>query len=702
VQVSVSARDSVQEAVEKGTPMGLKAKGVLDAGKVLPDDLQVEVVLERLAQEDCTEKGWVLDAFPAKVAQAKLLSAAGGSPSVVLMLDVSEDVALARCSGRRLDPETQQEYHLNDNPPPEDPSILERLHQRAEDTETSLQKRLERWKAAQPALEQHYKDEGAVCEAVSAAGPLEDVDQKCLEVVSRAPVTPAPQIVLPVAAAETAEEALTPEVALDAKEPAAPELSATVEVEVSAVEAEAAPPAAAAPVALTEEELARREQALAVARETLTGCLKQGLAELCNEKPAEPAAAVRWLAHWLLEHNPNKPRVIFPPPPKFKPVPQGDAGISAITSSRAGRVLSAGSVLVADAEGRSDSGELSFPMPGASCFAKPTGQRIGCVGECTREGVRRVLEAMQQGPSAPPGALLWLSLREETVVFVQGRPHALRESESPLTPLGQCGGEGIALQGSEADLKTELLAEAAAGRGRTVLHGPNGEPAWVSVPEAAVHTPSEVVMAEVQALQRSGGGWTSGARYLALPATNAAPLARSSFEELLGLFGGLSMDDAVVLQHRADAPVVALAAVVMCMGRRLAENNGQLPLDLLPREPLPITRKHAPPRGLLEEYGAVAQLLGSLGADAASAKLLADDAIDRIAPARGRGHHMRRAAAGAPAGPARNQLVAQYLQAVAAAGMLLAGSGGSSLQLASREEILAALDDAIASALVSA
>ena len=116
---------------------------------------------------------------------------------------------------------------------------------------------------------------------------------------------------------------------------------------------------------------------------------------------------------------------------------------------------------------------------------------------------------------------------------------------------------------------------------------------------------------------------------------------------------------------------------------------------MLPHEPLPQTRKHAPARGLLEESPAVQLLLERMGSDAAVAKLLADDTIDRLAPARGRGHHMRRAVAlAAPGSATRAHLLAQYLQVVAAAGVLLSSAPSSSLQLASRDQLFEALQEA--------
>ncbi|KAJ1493909.1 adenylate kinase-domain-containing protein [Baffinella frigidus] len=164
--VALNARQVVQIAVEKGTPMGKKAKDVLDAGKLLPDRLMVEVILERLSDDDCVGQGWVLDGFPIKASQAETLTAAGVFPTIVLHLKVDEAEVVQRCEPLRTDPETSIVYHLKNNPPPEDEEVQERLVQLAEDSADSIKLRTARYNRTCAALEDHYSSK---CQTVDAS-----------------------------------------------------------------------------------------------------------------------------------------------------------------------------------------------------------------------------------------------------------------------------------------------------------------------------------------------------------------------------------------------------------------------------------------------------------------------------------------------------------------------------------------------------
>ncbi|KAJ1494294.1 hypothetical protein T484DRAFT_1766122, partial [Baffinella frigidus] len=250
------------------------------------------------------------------------------------------------------------------------------------------------------------------------------------------------------------------------------------------------------------------------------------------------------------------------------------------------------------------------------------------------------------------GALLWVSLREDRVVYVHGKAHALRSSATPFTPLPQGAGKSLDDEGrqlkeeleveaarergrTERQLKEELEAEAARERGRTVLHSSRGAPVWASVAEGGVRTPAEVVADEAEAVQRGGGaGFAKGCEYASLPSKDGEALSPAALESLLtplterpdsggealvpaAFAGGEALSpaaleslltllaerseaDAVVFSHTGNSPVLALAAAVACMAQRLRQAGGELPNDVLPHEPLPMTRKFAPARGLLE------------------------------------------------------------------------------------------------------
>lgn len=138
--IHLSTGDILRAAVKAGTPLGLQAKAFMDAGKLVPDELIIGVVCDRLKQSDCVECGWLLDGFPRTKAQADALQAAGMVPDCFVLLDVPEAVLVERVTGRRTDPVTGKIYHLRFNPP-ENEEVAARLIQRSDDTEEKIKVR---------------------------------------------------------------------------------------------------------------------------------------------------------------------------------------------------------------------------------------------------------------------------------------------------------------------------------------------------------------------------------------------------------------------------------------------------------------------------------------------------------------------------------------------------------------------------------
>ena len=136
----VSTGDLLRAAVLAGSEDGLKAKGFMDDGKLVPDDVLVSVVAACLSGET---QGWLLDGFPRSKVQAQALRDAGVAPDIMLVLDVPDAVLMEKSVQRRLDPETGKMYHLTTDPPPED--IKERLVQRSDDAEEKIQARLQQY-----------------------------------------------------------------------------------------------------------------------------------------------------------------------------------------------------------------------------------------------------------------------------------------------------------------------------------------------------------------------------------------------------------------------------------------------------------------------------------------------------------------------------------------------------------------------------
>ena len=141
----ISTGDMLRAAVKAGTPLGLQAKAVMDAGQLVSDDLIINLVKERLAQPDCAQ-GFLFDGFPRTIPQAEAMKAAGVKLDYVLEIDVPFDAIIERMSGRRSHPASGRTYHVKFNPPKvegKDDVTGEDLVQRDDDKEETVKKRLE-------------------------------------------------------------------------------------------------------------------------------------------------------------------------------------------------------------------------------------------------------------------------------------------------------------------------------------------------------------------------------------------------------------------------------------------------------------------------------------------------------------------------------------------------------------------------------
>ena len=140
----ISTGDMFREAVREGTPMGQEAERYMNQGQLVPDEVVIGLVRERLSKSDCQERGFMLDGFPRTVPQAEALSVAlaedGLNLDVVLLLEVPDELIVQRIVGRRSDPETGEIYHLEFSPPPAE--IVDRLVHRKDDTEDAVRTRL--------------------------------------------------------------------------------------------------------------------------------------------------------------------------------------------------------------------------------------------------------------------------------------------------------------------------------------------------------------------------------------------------------------------------------------------------------------------------------------------------------------------------------------------------------------------------------
>ena len=157
--VHLSTGDMLRAAVTAGTEVGVQAKEFMDSGKLVPDDVIIGIIRDRLDEDDCKEQGWLLDGFPRTAAQAEALADAGCTADCFLFLDVPDEVLVERVVGRRTDPETGKIYHMTFSPPPaDDEELLARLQHRSDDTEEKVVVRLEQFHANVAAVKGSYED----------------------------------------------------------------------------------------------------------------------------------------------------------------------------------------------------------------------------------------------------------------------------------------------------------------------------------------------------------------------------------------------------------------------------------------------------------------------------------------------------------------------------------------------------------------
>ena len=156
----ISTGDMLRAAVKAGTPLGLKAKSVMESGALVSDDIILGLMEERLAQTDC-KNGFLLDGFPRTIPQAEALKKTGIPIDFVLEISVPDDEIVRRISGRRVDPVSGRTYHIVYNPPKvegKDDVTGDPLIQRDDDKEDVVRHRLEVYHNQTEALVKFYGD----------------------------------------------------------------------------------------------------------------------------------------------------------------------------------------------------------------------------------------------------------------------------------------------------------------------------------------------------------------------------------------------------------------------------------------------------------------------------------------------------------------------------------------------------------------
>jgi adenylate kinase len=185
----ISTGDMLRAAVKAGTPIGLKAKAVMDSGALVSDDIMIALVKDRIQQADCAN-GFLFDGFPRTIPQADAMKTAGVKLDYVLEIDVPFDAIIERMSGRRSHPASGRTYHVKFNPPKaegKDDVTGEPLIQRDDDKAETVQKRLDVYSAQTRPLVDYYgnwakaePEAAPKYRAISGTGSVEDITARAL------------------------------------------------------------------------------------------------------------------------------------------------------------------------------------------------------------------------------------------------------------------------------------------------------------------------------------------------------------------------------------------------------------------------------------------------------------------------------------------------------------------------------------------
>ena len=186
----ISTGDMLRAAVKAGTPLGVEAKKIMDAGKLVSDDIIIGLVKERVAQPDCSN-GYLLDGFPRTIPQADAMREHNIDVDYVVEIDVADEEIVRRLSGRRVHPASGRVYHVVYNPPKTadvDDETGEPLLQREDDQEATVRKRLDVYHEQTKPLVDYYTqfaNENSATSpkyvTVSGVGSMEEIKNTILE-----------------------------------------------------------------------------------------------------------------------------------------------------------------------------------------------------------------------------------------------------------------------------------------------------------------------------------------------------------------------------------------------------------------------------------------------------------------------------------------------------------------------------------------
>lgn len=180
---TISTGDMLRAATKEGTEVGLKAKSYMDAGSLVPDEVIIGIVKERLQKPDCT-KGYILDGVPRTLAQAQALEDEGIVFDKVISLEVNDEAIVERMSGRRVCSRCGEPYHVLSKRPKTEgvcDSCGGELVQRADDKAETVRFRLEVYHTETEPLKRFYQERGLLREVSGSGRTIEETTQAVLQ-----------------------------------------------------------------------------------------------------------------------------------------------------------------------------------------------------------------------------------------------------------------------------------------------------------------------------------------------------------------------------------------------------------------------------------------------------------------------------------------------------------------------------------------
>ena len=181
---SISTGNMLREAMKNGTELGKKAKQYMDEGALVPDDLILGIVAERVSQNDCA-KGFILDGVPRTLAQAEALDAKGVRIDHVVSIEVDDDVIEGRMTGRRVCSKCGASYHIEANPPKTEgvcDLCAGELVIRKDDAPETVRKRLEIYHESTEVLKSYYEKQGKLL-LIEGNQPIDAANEQILTAI---------------------------------------------------------------------------------------------------------------------------------------------------------------------------------------------------------------------------------------------------------------------------------------------------------------------------------------------------------------------------------------------------------------------------------------------------------------------------------------------------------------------------------------